>query len=32
MGRTAVELGISRKNLWEEMKRLGIPDKAGGGT
>ncbi|MGB5082396.1 MAG: sigma-54 dependent transcriptional regulator [Burkholderiales bacterium] len=30
MGRTAAELGISRKNLWEKMKRLGFPDKAGG--
>jgi transcriptional regulator with PAS, ATPase and Fis domain len=31
MGRTSTELGISRKNLWEKMKRLGIPDKTGGG-
>ena len=30
MGRTAAELGISRKNLWEKMKRLGFPDKTGG--
>jgi DNA-binding NtrC family response regulator len=24
MNRTAVALGISRKNLWERMRRLGI--------
>ena len=24
IGRTAAELGISRKSLWERMRRLGI--------
>lgn len=29
IGHTASNLGISRKNLWERMKRLGIPSGAG---
>ena len=24
MGNTAIELGISRKNLWEKMRKLGM--------
>jgi DNA-binding NtrC family response regulator len=24
IGETAIELGISRKNLWEKMKKLGV--------
>jgi DNA-binding NtrC family response regulator len=27
IGQTAGQLGISRKNLWEKMKKLGIPSK-----
>ncbi len=29
MGNTAVELGISRKNLWEKMRKLGMRSEAG---
>ena len=29
MGHTAESLGISRKNLWEKMKKLGIAGEAG---
>jgi len=29
MGRTALELGISRKNLWEKMRKLGMRGEAG---
>jgi DNA-binding NtrC family response regulator len=30
IGRTADRLGISRKNLWEKMKKLGMQDRPGG--
>jgi DNA-binding NtrC family response regulator len=29
MGNTAIELGISRKNLWEKMRKLGMRSEAG---
>jgi DNA-binding NtrC family response regulator len=29
MGNTALELGISRKNLWEKMRKLGMRNEAG---
>jgi transcriptional regulator with PAS, ATPase and Fis domain len=29
MGNTAVELGISRKNLWEKMRKLGMRNEPG---
>ncbi len=29
IGKTAADLGISRKNLWERMKRLGLPSDSG---
>ena len=29
MGNTALELGISRKNLWEKMRKLGMRSEAG---
>ena len=29
MGNTAVELGISRKNLWEKMRKLGMRSESG---
>jgi two-component system response regulator AtoC len=29
MGNTALELGISRKNLWEKMRKLGMRGEAG---
>jgi DNA-binding NtrC family response regulator len=28
MGNTAQELGISRKNLWEKMRKLGMRSEA----
>jgi DNA-binding NtrC family response regulator len=30
IGKTAAQLGISRKNLWEKMKKLGIQGRQGG--
>lgn len=30
--RTAISLGISRKNLWEKMRKLGIEGRHGPGT
>jgi DNA-binding NtrC family response regulator len=29
MGNTALELGISRKNLWEKMRKLGMRSEPG---
>jgi DNA-binding NtrC family response regulator len=29
MGNTALELGISRKNLWEKMRKLGMRGEGG---